>query len=270
MTPPITPPVTPAITPPVTPPITPPVIPSIIPPITVPSNPSTPITTITTNPDPFVYKDTDQVITNNSTSTVITNNTNNTNNVNNTDTTNNTNNSEPPIIYAEDLTIPLKSKFSLKDGVTAYENNGEGEDISNKVTVSGKINTSKVGNYKLTYKVTDVNGQSTTKVITVTVSDKATYIHPTNPNSTTVSNSNAPVINAKNITIPVGGKFNFKDGVTSFASNGKGENITNKITVKGSVNTSKPGQYPITYSVTDRENRKTTKTIIVTVVDPKK
>ena len=53
--------------------------------------------------------------------------------------------------------------------MTAIDNNGKGEDLSDKVTVSGKINTGKAGSYLMTYSVTGANGNTVTKTVTITV-----------------------------------------------------------------------------------------------------
>ncbi|MBS4218322.1 DUF5011 domain-containing protein [Bacillus sp. FJAT-49711] len=52
--------------------------------------------------------------------------------------------------------------------------------ITNKIKVSGTVNTKKVGNYKLTYSVSDKAGNKTTVTRIVTVKEKtnnaSTYI----------------------------------------------------------------------------------------------
>jgi len=55
------------------------------------------------------------------------------------------------------------------EGVTAKDNNGNGADLTKKVSVSGKINTGKAGTYLLTYFVKGANGKSVTKYVTITV-----------------------------------------------------------------------------------------------------
>jgi len=73
------------------------------------------------------------------------------------------------IITASDQTIAKGSAFSFMKGVTATDNNGKGKDITNKVTVSGKVNTAVAGAYKLTYSVKGANGKTVTQVVTITV-----------------------------------------------------------------------------------------------------
>ncbi|MCL2322815.1 MAG: DUF5011 domain-containing protein [Oscillospiraceae bacterium] len=73
------------------------------------------------------------------------------------------------------------------------------------------------------------------------------------------------VINANSVTIKVGSKFNLLNNVTAKDNGGKGTDLTNKVTVKGTVNTKKAGSYPLTYSVTGSNKVTVTKTITVTV-----
>ncbi|MCL2322272.1 MAG: endo-1,4-beta-xylanase, partial [Oscillospiraceae bacterium] len=73
------------------------------------------------------------------------------------------------IITANDSTINVGDSFDYMNNVSATDNNGKGKDITNKVTVSGQINTAVAGNYSVTYKVTGANGNTVTKTVTVTV-----------------------------------------------------------------------------------------------------
>lgn len=73
-----------------------------------------------------------------------------------------------------------------------------------------------------------------------------------------------PTINASNQCIHTGSTFNPLDGVT--ATDCKGNDLTSKIIVtSNNVDTTKPGIYSVTYSVTDSKGQTTTKTIAVKV-----
>ncbi|SHI01227.1 conserved repeat domain-containing protein/fimbrial isopeptide formation D2 domain-containing protein [Clostridium collagenovorans DSM 3089] len=73
-----------------------------------------------------------------------------------------------------------------------------------------------------------------------------------------------PTINASNQCIHTGSTFNPLDGVT--ATDCKGNDLTSKIIVTfNNVDTTKPGVYSVTYSVTDSKGQTTTKTISVKV-----
>ena len=59
----------------------------------------------------------------------------------------------PVIKGAEDKVIHLGDNFNAREGVTAYDN--EDGDLTNKIVVTGKVQTNTVGRYSLTYTVTD-------------------------------------------------------------------------------------------------------------------
>ncbi len=69
-----------------------------------------------------------------------------------------------PVITVTDKTIKVGTKFVLMSGVKAMDNGGRGPNITNKVTISGTINTSRVGTYRITYKVRGANGNLVTKI----------------------------------------------------------------------------------------------------------
>ena len=151
---------------------------------------------------------------------------------------------EKPVIHgANDITIKVGDTFNSLDGVTATDK----EDVSiTNIEVTGKVNTSEVGEYTLTYKVTDSDNNVTTveRVVTVRTNEK-------------------PVIHgADDITIKVGDKFNPLDGVSATDK----EDITiSNIEVTGKVNTSEVGEYTLIYKVTDTDNNVTTVERTVTV-----
>ena len=73
-----------------------------------------------------------------------------------------------------------------------------------------------------------------------------------------------PVINAKDLELKVGDKFDALNGVT--ASDNEDGDLTSSIkVVENTVNTKKAGKYKVTYKVTDSDNNETTLTINVTV-----
>ncbi len=73
------------------------------------------------------------------------------------------------VIYANDRTIRIRTKFNIMQGVTARDNAGKGADLTNKVTVYGKVNTGVLGKTKLTYSVKGANGRTVSKTVTITV-----------------------------------------------------------------------------------------------------
>ncbi len=77
-----------------------------------------------------------------------------------------------PVITAEDKILTVGDSFDPKKGVTASDT--EDGDLTGKIEViSNNVDTAKAGTYEVTYKVTDNQGASATKTITVTVSEKA-------------------------------------------------------------------------------------------------
>lgn len=156
-----------------------------------------------------------------------------------------------PVINATDKTLTVGDEFDPLADVTAEDE--EDGDITDKIEIlENEVDTTKAGKYEVTYKVTDNQGASRTKTITVTVNPK---IEPLNE---------APTIDVTDKEITVGDKFDPKDGVT--AKDKEDGNLTDKIEIlKNTVDPSKPGVYEVTYKVTDSKGASCTKTIKVTV-----
>ena len=156
-----------------------------------------------------------------------------------------------PTIDAADKTITVGDTFDPKDGVTATD--AEDGDLTAKIIVEkNDVDTTKAGKYEVTYKVTDRQGATRTKTITVTVNPKMEVLNE------------APTIDAADKTITVGDTFDPKAGVT--AKDAEDGDLTDKIEiVKNTVDTKKAGEYEVTYKVTDSDGATRTKTIKVTV-----
>lgn len=77
---------------------------------------------------------------------------------------------EAPVINASDKTIILNSKFNELDGVTATDKE-DGELAKIEVT-ENTVDTTKIGDYKVIYKVTDSYGNVVIKEIKVSVREK--------------------------------------------------------------------------------------------------
>lgn len=78
----------------------------------------------------------------------------------------------PPNLDVKDTTIVLGSKFDPMSIVKVSDQEDDKAGLKLKVEVKGTVDTNKVGQYKLTYKVTDSQGASRTKTVTITVEDK--------------------------------------------------------------------------------------------------
>lgn len=150
---------------------------------------------------------------------------------------------EKPVINASDKEIYLNSDFDPLEGVTASD--AEDGPIEN-IEYKGEVKTDEVGDYKVTYIVTDKNGQKTEKTITVKV----------------IVNQ-LPVINAYDKTVYLNSDFDPLDGVTAYDPE---DGTITKINVDlNEVKTDTLGKYKVTYSVTDSYEQTVTKTITVTV-----
>lgn len=93
---------------------------------------------------------------------------------------------EVPTIHAENITITVGDKFDPLKDVTATDK--EDGTLTDKIEVlNDTVDINKAGVYEVTYKVTDSNGATVTKTITVTVKEKNvdTPTTPEKPNNTT-------------------------------------------------------------------------------------
>ena len=161
---------------------------------------------------------------------------------------------EVPSISASDKTLTVGDTFDLLDGVLA--NDKEDGDLTVKVEVlSNSVDTSTAGTYEVTYKVTDSQGASATKTISVVVNPKMEKLNE------------VPSISANDKTLTVGDTFDPLDGV--LANDKEDGELTAKVKVlSNNVDTSTAGTYEVTYKVTDSQGASATKTISV-VVNPK-
>ena len=229
----------------------------------------------------------------------------------------NISNQAPEIILdGVNTVINVGDKFDKLQGVSAID--AEDGDITGNIKVTGDVDTSKAGDYKLTYEVTDKDGAKTTVTIVVTVMEKEVSVTPENPSepsepstpakpegsnkpsgenkpnkqensssSNTVnkvdnkSESNNKETKEKESTtkgnIPkiklsstidkvyVGDEFNSLDGIS--ATDEEDGDLTDKINVVGEVDTSKVGEYTLTYEVEDNDSNKSTLKRVITVAE---
>ena len=147
-----------------------------------------------------------------------------------------------PKIEAKDRVINVGQKFEPLEGVTATDK--EDGTITKIDVIENTVNENVAGTYKVTYKVTDSKGAEARKTITVIVNA-------------------LPVINAEDKVIKVGEDFNPLSGVT--ATDKEDGAITKIDVLENTVNVNVPGEYKVTYKVTDSKGAESTKTINVTV-----
>ncbi|MBQ6477698.1 MAG: DUF5011 domain-containing protein [Bacilli bacterium] len=161
-------------------------------------------------------------------------------------TNENTQNNNPPTITASNKSIVQGTNINLLDNVSATD--PEDGNITNKIEVSGSVDKDKVGTYEITYSVTDSGNITTTKKITITVTE-----------------NKKPTIEATDKEITVNTIFMpLKDIKATDPEDG---DITNNIEITdNNVDFTKLGEYTVTYKVKDSYNQEVSKTITITVV----
>lgn len=172
-----------------------------------------------------------------------------------------------PYKKAPTITISSKKKTEVKKGSTynalqyVTAKSGLGVNLTSKIKVSGKVDTSKLGKYTLTYKVTDSYGNTASKKFTVSV-----------------LNSYPTFSGVKNKTVGLNTTQDLKKGIT--AKDRDGKNITSRIKIAvvgpdkkavglkdGKMVCTKTGVYKVTYYVTGNSGRSAQKISNITVQD---
>ncbi|MGL4345396.1 MAG: glycosyl hydrolase family 18 protein, partial [Cellulosilyticaceae bacterium] len=157
-------------------------------------------------------------------------------------------NQAPVITGATDKKITVGDAFDPMAGVTALDK--EDGTITDRINVTGEVNVNEIGEYTLTYTVTDSEGLTTTILRKVVVEAKA-------PNQ-------APVLRGiTDKTITVGDAFDKMAGVT--ATDKEDGTITDRIEVSGEVDTTVAGTYELVYTVADSEGLEASATRTITV-----
>ena len=153
-----------------------------------------------------------------------------------------------PVITATDIEVSQYTGFNAKDYATA--NDVVDGNITDKIEVlKDNVNINVVGEYEVTYAVTNSYKTTVTKTIKVTVVENA-----------------KPVINAEDKEILLNSDFDNMKGVT--ATDREDGNITSNIVIESdNVDTKKVGKYQITYNVTDKANQTVTRTININVIE---
>ena len=151
----------------------------------------------------------------------------------------------PPVI-----TLNGNSSITLEYGSTYTEigaTTNDNVDGAVSVSVSGDVNTSKLGTYTITYTATDNAGNTATKTRTVSVVD-------TTPPVITLNGESS-------ITLEVGSAYS-EAGATAT------DNVDGSvsISISGSVDTNAVGTYTITYTATDSSGNTATKTRTVEII----
>lgn len=163
-------------------------------------------------------------------------------------------------------TVPFGSAFNPLAGITAKDSLGN--DVTGKVTYAGSVNTNSLGNYKITYRVTDALGRTAYADVVYTVADTQ---------QATITGVKSSLKKEYNSTL------NLKKNVK--AKNVTGTDLTSQIRTKvvypkskeekdytkSTLKLNKLGTYTINYYVTNPNNGMETKvTCKVKVSDTKK
>ena len=188
---------------------------------------------------------------------------------------------EKPVITLfgdEKITLTVGDKYEeLK--ATAMDN--VDGDLTDKIKISGSVNTSKAGTYIITYTVSDTAKNKETKERTIIIEEKKEeekkpqQVTPTpvptptpsptpTPTPTPTKDTTQPIISFTNSLmqkIYVGSKVDIsQNGIYGYSAwDNVDGNITNKVVITGStgiINT--PGTYSLYYSVSDSSGNNTT------------
>ena len=166
---------------------------------------------------------------------------------------------KPEIILIGGSTVNLIEGESYVDAGATATDNVDG-DITGNIVIDSTVNTDVVGEYKVTYNVSDTSGNAAIEVIrTVNVTEKI------------VEDTEKPVITLQGtatINITVGESY--VDAGATALDNIDGD-ITGNIVIDSTVNTDVAGEYKIKYNVTDvagNEAIEVIRTVIVEEVKP--
>ena len=142
-------------------------------------------------------------------------------------------NTAPAFSGIKNQTIEKGSGFDPLEGVAAFDE--VDGDVTSKIVVSGSVDVTVLGSYVLSYRVSDAAGNVTLAANKITVVPRDEI---------------APVITGvSSVTVEEGGSFDALSGVS--AVDDRDGDITPSIVVTGSVNRAVPGDYVLTYSVSD-------------------
>ncbi|WP_318766469.1 BspA family leucine-rich repeat surface protein [Lactiplantibacillus carotarum] len=150
-------------------------------------------------------------------------------------------------VNASDQQVNQGATFDAANGFeSATDFDGNAVDYAD-VTVTGNVNTKVPGTYEVTYSYTDEYGNAATKTTTVTVVASQVSIDASDQ-TLNLGETWQPAAGFKTATDYAGGSVSF-----------------DQVQVDGTVDTTKPGAYQVTYQYTDENGNRASKTVTVTV-----
>lgn len=137
----------------------------------------------------------------------------------------------PNITWDTKNEVIVGTTFDSMKGVKAIDD--KGNDITDKVKVTGSVDTSKEGEYVLTYSIVDSEEEPITRVVRV------------------IPNPEFNVSGSDYVRTYKGEEFDYKQGLT--VTDSKGNDITSSVTCEGNVDVNKLGSYNLKYYVPDKK-----------------
>ena len=151
------------------------------------------------------------------------------------------------LVGDEEITIDINSDYKDLGAVAKLDD----KDISNMITIEGKVDVKKTGDYTIVYSITNLKGYKKKEIKRVVkVRD---FVKPTLKLKGSVIHK-----------ISYGSKY--VDPGYSASDNYDGD-LTKKVVVSGSVDVNKIGTYKVTYTIVDSSGNKIVKTRSVKVID---
>lgn len=166
---------------------------------------------------------------------------------------------QEPVININGLSpIHLSVGTDFQDiGAKAYD--AQDGDLTSYIVKAGTVNPNVLGTYKITYTVVDASGNSATAVRVVNIVGKKSKVDRVRPAISLSGGSPNIIIQGTPYIEPDVSAIDNVDG-----------NITINVKIKGEVDYLNPGNYSITYSVSDKAGNKAEKIVRIKVKTEKK